>query len=471
MDALERTLQPTRRVLGDVDPAQPLDTTHPLLRGVQGFWLPLPRHVGGSQLYDLSPNPNHASQVNSTSWGYDSDYLHPAAEYNTNGYHQHNSPELYPPDLTTTIVTTYTGDTSSFEGLYGKGQGDNGNRLYLYANYNGEWTLWNGEQDFGDAVLGQSVVGELTVLTIFASTTNGNKGWKDGEQSFSKTKDWELPDNNHQTTIGQRPGGFNYDGRIHAVIEHSRELSGAEVKRLHSQARRGFPDLLRRRSDVGLLGGGGGTTVSLATTELQHTHTLESTSVSAIYSLSTDELQQPHALGSPSVSVGYSLTTSELQQAHALESPSLAIAGLLTPEDARHGHTVESTLTDVQFALTTDALQQTHTLGAGGVDVAYALTPQGLQHLHSLAPSTLEAIFGLTPEDLSQAHTIESPSGSGLVILSVDGMTHPHRLGQVTLGTVGFATKIDVSASPIYDTDSRAEELYQITLNATPILE
>lgn len=211
--------------------------------------------------------------------------------------------------------------------------------------------------------------------------------------------------------------------------------------------------------------------VTLTTNELQHAHTLEQSSVSAVYALSTNELQQTHALAQSTVSVGYSLTTNELQQAHTLESPTLTVAGLLTPEDVQHGHTVEDTTLAVQWALTTDELQQTHTLEQSNASVAYALTPQGLQHLHNLDATTLEAIFGLTPDDLSQAHTIESPTGSSLVVLSVDGMTHPHTLDQVVLGTVGFATKIDVSASPIYETSSETDTLYQITLDASPILE
>jgi hypothetical protein len=49
---------------------------------------------------------------------------------------------------------------------------------------------------------------------------------------------------------------FPFEGLIGSALLFRRKLSSDEVQYLDTQARRGFPDLLRRRSDVGLLGGG-----------------------------------------------------------------------------------------------------------------------------------------------------------------------------------------------------------------------
>lgn len=83
MDALSRTLQPTRRTLGDVDPVQPLDTTHPLLDGLEGFWLPLPRLTGGSRLYGLSGFGRHATlnKPDFFSWSVDASRHLPLLSY------------------------------------------------------------------------------------------------------------------------------------------------------------------------------------------------------------------------------------------------------------------------------------------------------------------------------------------------------------------------------------------------------
>jgi len=83
MDALDRTLQPTRRVLGDVDPAQPLDPTSSLTDGLQGFWMPLPRTTGGSRLYDLSAYGRHAvlNKPDFFSWSSDSSRPSPLLSY------------------------------------------------------------------------------------------------------------------------------------------------------------------------------------------------------------------------------------------------------------------------------------------------------------------------------------------------------------------------------------------------------
>ena len=57
----------TRLGLGDVDPVQPIDFQHPLVRGAEALYIPSPHLAGGSALYDLSANKTHL-QGESAGW-------------------------------------------------------------------------------------------------------------------------------------------------------------------------------------------------------------------------------------------------------------------------------------------------------------------------------------------------------------------------------------------------------------------
>ena len=50
--------------LADVDLSNPINYSHPLAKGLVGFWLPLPSLAGGMKLYDLTRYRNHGTLTN-----------------------------------------------------------------------------------------------------------------------------------------------------------------------------------------------------------------------------------------------------------------------------------------------------------------------------------------------------------------------------------------------------------------------
>ena len=95
----------------NVDPVQPLDTTHPLLRGVQGFWLPLPHLSGGARLYDLSGRGRHGDILSDAGWRHDSrrgEYVYfEGAQSSENRVTIPNAQSVSPDGLTIMVVCRF----------------------------------------------------------------------------------------------------------------------------------------------------------------------------------------------------------------------------------------------------------------------------------------------------------------------------------------------------------------------------
>jgi len=265
MDALERTLPPTRRVLGDVDLAQPLDPTCSLTDGLQGFWLPLPRHVGGSRLYDLSGRGLHIPYSDGTPvfsskvWS-----STPVADLRglSGAFVRPNSNETEQDgDFSVFVRFQRTGNPNARQGIFVDvrfdGSSDNGGYL---IDYRGDE---NGQYRFGvfnDGLTTAQHEDPTTEPQTLCGASDGSKIrlYQDGSQVASASS---LNPGAHATAdlkIGASGGKleFPFEGHIQSALLFKRTLSPSEVEYLNIQSRRGFPDLLRRRDSVGLLGGG-----------------------------------------------------------------------------------------------------------------------------------------------------------------------------------------------------------------------
>lgn len=278
MDALDRTLQPTRRVLGDVDPVQPLDTTHPLLDGLQGFWLPLPRLTGGSRLYDLSAYNRKGVLEDTTGWATDSRWPFPALTFDgSNDRVDIGPPRVtdYPSTIAGLVIpnTIHNGTIiglrdpgGTFDGVSMTVRGTGEIRYFVRGNGITS-KIFGGQYTAGDRVFAVGVSYSNTDHRLFAPTQVG-----------SSSTDHSNP-NIGNAYIGRHRTNNTWfaplDGRVGFAATWNRALSPNEVSVLNSQARRGFPDLLNRRSDVGLLGGGGGVIVSGVSAEMLVDHQIK----------------------------------------------------------------------------------------------------------------------------------------------------------------------------------------------------
>ena len=230
----------TRLGLGDVDPVQPLNLEHPLLRGVQGFWLPLPHLSGGNRLYDLSPYGRHGSIDENSPFEWSQSEIQPILHSAQRG-----SGVVVPDDLGTPSELTlfhWWNRVNSDDWEYLQ-DGRLGSGVF-YAFLDGDSLSYNfndlnyssGDYGFG--------VWNYTMLSIRA---NAYSFYANGQL-------WSLGDSSLTTGIGSNlrlfTNRFNEESLLGsaggAVIWH-RALGSVEAGTVYQQARRGFPDLLNRR--------------------------------------------------------------------------------------------------------------------------------------------------------------------------------------------------------------------------------
>jgi len=255
MDVFDRTLPTTRRVLGDVDLAQPLDTTHPLTDGLQGFWLPLPHLIGGSRLYDLSVRGNHGDFVDmsSSAWTAVPRVQHPVLEIaQSSDVVDTGFDEEVPQQFTTWMYVK--GDLGSSDDRYVYARDNATFAGYTWRWDNGGWDVRN------NADLGVGSFDESR-FNLFVGTFNRNgeqRVYTNSDLVNSTAASGDLQQPRANVYIGGRAGG-GADDHVFAAVGYAYvEYTQADVDMLYDQARRGFPGLLRRRDSVGLLGGGGG---------------------------------------------------------------------------------------------------------------------------------------------------------------------------------------------------------------------
>ena len=255
---------------------------HPLLKGVQGFWVPLPHLVGGHSLYDIARG-HHATLTN----------MDPATDWVSSagapfaGLHFDGTDDVVAGGDVAALdglsalsvsATVRLGNTAAdhcviSKGTFGNGPGDGGWMLYF------DQSAQSGSQRWSFIVQPQE--GSTTGLSRVESTTSftdtsgvhrigasydGAAGeltmWIDGRvENTASIGVGSLPDvatpleRGRNSTSGRHYGGHIFDVYV-AAHAH-------DVGRLHEQARRGFPDLLRPRRGVSLFTTSGSTAVTL----------------------------------------------------------------------------------------------------------------------------------------------------------------------------------------------------------------
>ena len=266
-----------------IDPAQPLDPTHPLLRGLEGFWLPLPSTSGGARLYDLSVYGRDGTLTN----------MDPSTDWVTDPHVQHQGLDFDGTDdwvdLTTELKDVIGGasalavthqfkipDTSSDKRLSsGWNTGDfqeTSFAIWMDAGGNGTGYAFQIDlQDDSRSKVGEdndgAVPGKVEVVTAVFEQGARTEIWKNGSLLSSATPgDSPVvePPEISLGALGPTAVGDFSDLVLFSTLVHSRAPTSTEMLALHAQARRGFPDLLRTRSTAPLVStsGGGGTTIS-----------------------------------------------------------------------------------------------------------------------------------------------------------------------------------------------------------------
>jgi len=256
MDALTRTLPTTRRGLGDVDSAQPLDLTHPLLDGVEGFWLPLPRTSGASKVYDLVRS-NDGILREGANWENASESSFPSVQYPNNSKQPNIEFPLTPLDPfvgnSKTVLSYLRIDSSEdFAGIFSKDNVSSAQwaiRTPQNTQYVGGKESNTSMSFPGVFVLGLRVNYQSGVFTFFLN------GEPDGGASTSNIN---QSSGSHLQTGTSRDTARGISGHQLALAVFSGALSDQKIKQWTGQALRGFPDLLNPRDSVGLLGGGSG---------------------------------------------------------------------------------------------------------------------------------------------------------------------------------------------------------------------
>jgi len=245
MDALTRTLPPTRRVLGDVDPVQPLDTTHPLTGGLRACWLPLPQFTGGSTLYDISSHQKHAAINNAAvvEWGASEEWMFPTFDAPGGGAGGETTASRSYSEWSALAAHIPTGRDQIFSGVR--------RRIWFVAgDENGTpYKFFDGSTE---APFFSASLGELNIAAIRISGGTVNIKSLESENTFSYSGTTTI--SSGDVLLIGKDGFQNSSAELGALLFWERYLSDEEVERGLIQARRGFPGLLNRRDSVGLLG-------------------------------------------------------------------------------------------------------------------------------------------------------------------------------------------------------------------------
>ena len=249
----------TRLGLGDVDLVQPLNLQHPLMRGVQGFWLPLPHLSGGNRLHDLSPYARHATLTNmdpATSWG--SGPVTPGVQTSGADGERITQPLGSVPlgvSAWTLLLYWIPLFTSNDEnGIWSNRTIDNTGFFQITERNSGAMRAVV-ERD-GETLVNAGTILQENVPNMIALKANGTilTIYHNGKLINTQTSSAALSIS--ASSPSQLGAYFDFsDGRSHeglylAAQTSKRALSDRDIHSWYDQARRGFPDLLNRRPSM-----------------------------------------------------------------------------------------------------------------------------------------------------------------------------------------------------------------------------
>ena len=247
----------TRLGLGDVDLVQPLNTEHPLLRGVQGFWLALPHLSGGTRLYNLI-QPRGTGVINGAAWRDFSEVPRSGLHYDGSSFVDTGVERIGSTGLFASASEEYTVITEARVQPDGLGSvlargvsSFSARTFHMHFNQDEETpqVVIRGQSNFTDAALDDGRFHSHAVTWDGSAATYIVDG---GSLVLP------LGVGNQSENTGQRivfaartnGTGFRLNGDQTYVLIADRAYSPQEVASFYDQARRGFPDLLNRRPSM-----------------------------------------------------------------------------------------------------------------------------------------------------------------------------------------------------------------------------
>lgn len=491
MDALERTLPSTRRVLGDVDPAQPLDTTHPLLDGLEGLWLPLPGLTGGSRLYDLSGYNRH-STLNGPeffSWSVDASRPLPLLSYEPGvdeaeiAYHQVAASNAWKTPFTLLLHVYYrewgaSSTSNEWNAPLDTFADNSGNHKFSIEADSDSGNILSAKTPPGLLEItadGPGLVGDWHTIAI---THDGNdvKAYLDDTQTDSLAYSSTIDGTNGFRIGGRGESAVSIDGFVQAITFFDGAKPISQIAQWDREARRGFPDLLNRRDTVGLLGGGGGGTADTVSfnTGAALADGFEPTITATANTVSSGTAQAAAQGFSATITATQNTVSAGTAQATAqgfepaITTGSNTVAATTgqaaaqgfdpTISEGAAGDTLVADLGTAQaqgFVPTITTNPATVTLGLGqatanGFDPDVVADPSEINTGQAQAAAT-----GFDPTITTNARNVAPQLGTA----QAQGFEPA-----VVDGTVGVATTMEIEARPLYEIDVEAKPLYRIRL-------
>ena len=341
----------TRLGLGDVDPVQPLNLEHPLMRGVQGFWLPLPQLSGGSRFYDISRYGRHGIFTEmdaATSWVRDAEVLSPVVRTDSTIDGQ----KVRLPQFQATEAITLWAYVKSFEweppGNNNGDEsqlffvGDDSPQLELFSRGGQLWFIyWDGSNATGlDNATPAPSVDEWHLISASFGGSSLFELYVDGALKASVNDPVSVAYSGTANTYANHISeNRTFEGVTAAFGISDERYSEQMHAQLYEQARRGFPDLLNRRPSM--------TVVDMASVG-------EVIQITVTDNITTSDNTEGRAKASASAPSGITLDSlvNAVATAREIAVDTMTVDELI-PASARAGGSVEeqTAATDVKFGL------------------------------------------------------------------------------------------------------------------------
>ena len=250
----------TRLGLGDVDPVQPLNTEHPLLRDVQGFWLPLPHLGGGQRLYDLSAKKSAGTLEGAVSWESTGKRLGRVLAYPGDGAsfvrhtetsnivsHPFSGFALFRTGGVQKVILSQWDESPGVDvwyiGIWNTGVPG---EVILFSRKGGDSTFLRSITPYNDNewhfltfTLNSGVIANSS---IYVDGDSNSEVVQNPGLSLAGGYEWRVRQGRREAD-----GTRDWDGSLGATGLFDCDWSHAQHQAVYDQARRGFPDLLNRR--------------------------------------------------------------------------------------------------------------------------------------------------------------------------------------------------------------------------------
>jgi hypothetical protein len=454
---------------------------------LQGFWLPLPHLTGGSRLYDVSVYQRHLDLTNmdpATDWIGDADVPHPGLDFDGTDDRVRDD-DSWPFDQPLTVAQTILDQGTQAATIWTHVKASSNSQWIRTKVDSGKFRLDINGGGFEGVETGASAypTGEVVTLSASYKVGGGVRLYVDGEKVKTGTLSSASPSGGSLNrlalgTLDRSSTTKFLDGQIYDTALLSRAPSDQWHEMYYDQARRGFPDLLRRRSDVGLFGGGGGPTADTVSFDtataladgFDPTITATANTVSPGtaqaaaqgFSATVTATQNTVSVGTAQATAqGFAPTITADDNTIAATTGQAAAQGFdPTISEGAAGDTITANLGTAQaqgFAPSITTSSATVTLGLGqaadkGFDPDVVADPSVINTQQGQAAAT-----GFDPSITPSPRTVSVQTAQA----DAEGFEPA-----VVDGTVGVATTMEIEARPKYEITLTARPLYRIQLFA-----